>query len=113
MRMLPQSHGRVTLLPHRIPPACIKCSEPDAIAAYEKYGIAFSKFVAKLTGGLKTTTRISEVEFMCSKCTWCRPDPILEHDGVTKLWYQSCKKCNERHITTELGKCAHCDLGLL
>ena len=81
-------------------------------AAYQKYGVVYAK-IAKVVGKLVLTKRISDVEFFCTQCTWSRPDPILEHDGVTKLWYVSCKKCNERHISTEIDKCAHCDLGVL
>lgn len=107
-----QYHGREILLPLRPTPACINCNSPEIVEAYEKYGVAYKK-IKDFGSKIILCHRISPVEFICTKCTWCRPDPKLEHDGTTKLWYQSCNQCGERHITTELGKCAHCDLGLL
>jgi len=94
---------------HKPIPCCKTCNTPEVVDGYEKFGNAYEK----LSGNkVVLCSRLSEVEFICTKCAWCRPDPILEHDGTTKLWYQSCDKCKERHITTELGKCAKCDLGL-
>lgn len=104
------SHGRVILLHPRIP-ACKNCNKPELVKAYEKYGSLYAK-LTNFTTKIVLLKRVSDFEFICGKCIWCRPDPVLEHDGVTKLWYQSCDKCGERHITNELGKCAHCDLGL-
>ena len=100
---------------YRIPPACVVCSNQQAREAYEARGDAGWLYVGKLKmiDGLVLTKRISEVEFHCFKCGWSRPDPILEHDGITKLWFVSCNKCGERHISTQDKKCASCDLGLL
>ncbi len=82
------------------------------VSAYEKYGVAYAK-VTNFTNKLVLTKGISPFEFFCTICTWSRPDPVLERDGITKLWYVSCGKCGERHISNELDKCAHCDLGVL
>ena len=80
----------------------------------EKYNFTITDGEGKPIAAQPQTKRAGQpLEFICSKCAWCRPNPEAEVDGVTFMWYQSCAKCGERHITTELGKCAHCDLGLL
>lgn len=114
MQMLLLLIGREILLPPSTP-CCKICSSKEAIIKYESKGVAGKLFPGKLgmSKDLVLTKRISDYEFHCTRCGWSRPDPILEHDGVTKLWYVSCNKCNERHISTDETKCAHCDLGVL
>ena len=99
----------------RIPPPCKQCSKGEAVFKYEARGESgwiYPESMA-ISQGLILTKRITAYEFHCFKCGFSRPDPILENDGTTKLWYQSCQKCNERHITPEEGKCVSCDLRLL
>lgn len=118
----------------RTPPCCVICSPPESRKKYEATGRAGRLFPGKkgIDEHLVLTKPISyfpddfpdanegqikragqPLEFICTKCAWSRPNPEAEVDGFTKMWFQSCGKCGERHITTELHKCAICDLGLL
>lgn len=110
----------------RSPPACLICSPAESVKKYEAVGRVGRLFPGK--SGIddklvltKPLTKFPEghpregqvLEYICSKCAWCRANQEAAEDGVTVMWYQSCAKCGERHVTTEKGKCASCDLGLL
>jgi len=119
MQTLPLSNGRVILLPPKTKkeklPACFVCNTPEQVAKYEGKGLAGKLFPGKLgdVKGLIKMNRLSDYEFHCTKCGWSRTDPAKELDATISLWFVSCPTCNERHISTEIDKCAHCDLEIL
>lgn len=118
-------------------PCCIVCSSKEAIVKYEARGKVGRLFPGKLglsknltlmkpltqfpkdhpivtlSNGAKLSRAGETLEYHCDECGWSRPNPDAEVDGVTFMWFVSCTKCGERHISTELDKCASCDLGLL
>ena len=119
MQIVRPCSGRVTLLPPKSKkeklPACNVCNSSQDVAKYEGVGIAGKLFPGKLgeIKGLVKMNRLSDYEFHCTKCGWSRTDPEKELDASIALWFVSCPTCNERHISTEIDKCAHCDLEIL